>query len=147
MPQMGKPPAKVPKVDLGGEDAPEDLPQPDQYEAIALRSLDADAKAKENVNREANQRYYLRWLAVIASLLIMSGMGWMLSHVVHKLMSLRTFGTPSAYIIAIYVAPILSMTGLSIALLVAAFRGFKDGDGDTGAKALSEGAKMGKLMQ
>jgi len=144
---MGRPPAKVPDVDVDDQNAPEEAPQPDQYEAIALRSLDADAKAKENVNREANQRYYLRWLAVIACVVIMIGMGTMLSHVVHKLMTLKTFGAPSAYIIALYVAPIASMTGLSVALLVAAFRGFKDGDGDTSASALSEGAKVGKLLQ
>lgn len=138
---MARPP-KVPVID--GPPIPE---EPDRYEALQFRGLEAEAKAKEHVNREADQRYWLRWLAVIASLAIISGMGWVLSHVVHKLMTLKTFGAAPAYIIAVYVAPIVSMSGLSVALLVAAFRGFKDGDGDTGANAIAEGAKVGKLLQ
>lgn len=137
---MARPP-KVPVVD-----EPPIPEEPDRYEALQFRGLEAEAKAKEDVNREADQRYMLRWIAVAATLSIIIGMGCVLGHVVHKLMTLKTFGAGTAYIIAVYVAPIVSMSGLSIALLVAAFRGFKDGDGDTGANAVAEGLKVGKLM-
>lgn len=133
---------KVPEID---EQPPAE--EPDRYEALQFRGLEAEAKAKEHINREADQRYWLRWLAVVACVSIIVGMGWMLSHVVHTLMTMKAFGAGSGYIIAVYVAPIVSMSGLSIALLVAAFRGFKDGDGDTGTKAITETAKVGKLLQ
>lgn len=136
MPDAGK----VPDVD---EPTPE---EPDRYEALQFRGLEAEAKAKEHLNREADQRYLLRWLSVIVCLAIIIGMGVMLGHVVHKLMTFKTFGAASTYIIAVYVAPIVSMSGLAIALLVAAFRGFKDGDGDASTKAITEGAKVGRLF-
>lgn len=138
---MAKPPSKVPPID---EQPSSD--EPDRYEALQFRGLEAEAKAKEHLNREGDQRYWLRWLAVAVCVAIMVGMGTMLWHVAHKLMTLKTFGASTSYIIAVYVAPIISMTTLAIALLVAAFRGFKDGDGDTSAKAMSEGAKIGKLV-
>jgi hypothetical protein len=118
----------------------------DRYEEFQFRALEAEAKAKEHLNREADQRYFLRWLAVASCLAIIIGMGYLLSHVVHKLMTLNTFGAPSAYIVAVYVAPIVSMSTLSISLLIAAFRGFKDSDGETSAKAIGEGTKLSKLM-
>lgn len=78
--------------------------------------------------------------------LIIIGMGCVLSHVVHKLMSIKTFGAGTSYIIAVYVAPIASMSGLAVALLVAAFRGFKEGDADSGTKVVSETINAGKLI-
>jgi uncharacterized membrane protein len=132
----------VPPIDVVPESQ-----SPDRFEELQFRSLEAEAKAKEHLNSEADQRYWLRWLAVATCVIIIFGMGLMLSHVVHKLMTLKTFGAPSAYIIAVYVAPVVSMTSLSIALLVAAFRGFKEGDGDAGAKAIGDGVKAGKIFQ
>lgn len=135
---------KVPPVD----EIPDEPKQPvDRFEELQFRGLEAEAKAKEHVNREADQRYSLRWLAVLACLAVIIGMGCLLWHVSHRLMTLQTFGAPAGYIIAVYVAPIVSMTSLSVALLVAAFRGFKDGDGDAGTKAISEGVSFSKLMQ
>jgi hypothetical protein len=49
------------------EDAPEHQ-APDRFEELTFRSLEAEAKAKENINSEADQRYWLRWLAVFICL-------------------------------------------------------------------------------
>jgi hypothetical protein len=90
-----------------------------------FRLLEADAKARENLNREADQRYWLRWFVVVLAFLVILGMGGLLLHVSHWLpKDSNAIGS----VIALHVAPIASMTTLAIALLVAAFRGFKDGD-------------------
>lgn len=132
----------VPPVD----DGPNSATPPDKFEALQFRTLEAEAKAKEGLNSEADQRYWLRWIAVFSCLVIIVTMCVLLSHVAHKLMTLGTFGTSTAYVVAAYVAPIVSITSLSIALLIAAFRGFKDGDGEAGAKAIGEGGKLTRLM-
>lgn len=143
---------EVPAIDAEQNPDPELEPKAtgqelSRIEEIEIRILDAEARSMENGNRETDQRLWLRYVAVAVCIAIIIGMGCMLSHVVHKLMTLKTFGAQSAYIIAIYVTPILSMSGLSIALLVSAFRGFKEGDGDASTKAIAEGTKAAKLMQ
>lgn len=133
---------KVPEVDNQPTHAGDPSPE-GRLEAIELRVLDADAKAKEKGNREADQRYWLRWLAVGAAALIIVGMSCLLAHVSHRLMTLKAFGSSTSYVIALYVAPIFSMTTLSIALLIAAFRGFKETDGTNATSAASDGVRIG----
>ncbi len=113
---------------------------------IELAILDADAKAKQNLNREADQRYWLRWAAVGISASIILGMALLLRHSAHQMVTLAIYQSPATFFIAAYVAPILSMTTLSIALLVAAFRGFKDGDEKSGFSAATEGARATGLI-
>jgi hypothetical protein len=107
------------------------------------RLLKADAKARENLNREADQRYLLRWVAVCLVVLIIVGMACLLAHVAHWLPN-----EPGAMtaVIALHIAPIVSMTTLAIALLVAAFRGFKDGDEKSSAAIASDGARAAGLI-
>lgn len=113
----------------------------ERFAAIELRLLDADAKAKENVNRESGQRFWLRWIAVGLACAVVGGMGWMLTHVVHHVLSLQRAGAPASFIIAIYVAPIISITTIALAMLVAAFRGFKDKDSANGASLAADAAR------
>ncbi|MFG6620626.1 hypothetical protein ACGYK3_13975 [Sulfitobacter sp. 1A05707] len=112
-----------------------------RFSDIELRLLDANAKAKENLNREADQRHNLRRLSVGVGVALMIGMGVMLWHVSHSIFTTSYFEKPSMYIVAALVAPILSMTTVSIALLVAAFRGFKDSDGKNSAAMTAEAAR------
>ncbi|MEQ1724904.1 MAG: hypothetical protein ABL882_03140 [Sphingopyxis sp.] len=112
--------------------------EPNGRSDYEYRLLEADAKARENLNREADQRYWLRWVAVALVILIIFGMGGLLTHVAHWLPSEpRAMGA----VIALHLAPIISMSTLAIALLVAAFRGFKDGDEKSGAAIATEGAR------
>ena len=104
------------------------------------RLLEADAKARENLNREADQRYWLRWVAVGLVVLIILGMGCLLAHVSHWF---PTNSNAMPAVIALHIAPIVSMTTLAIALLVAAFRGFKEGDEKAGMAFAAESAKAG----
>jgi hypothetical protein len=127
-------PLTVPPVDV----SPNASEGPDGRSDHEYRLLEADAKARENLNREADQRYWLRWVAVVLVVLIIHGMGCLLAHVAHWLpKEPNTMGA----VIALHIAPIVSMTTLAIALLVAAFRGFKDGDEKAGAAMASDGAR------
>ncbi|MFK4794235.1 hypothetical protein [Sphingobium sp. ZW T5_29] len=133
--------AKVPPVDL-----PTESEGSRRFVDLELRLLDADAKAKENLNREADQRYFLRWGAVALSVAVVAGMAFMLYHVGYYMLSKSVANVPAAFLVAIYVAPIVSMTTVSLALLVAAFRAFKDGDEKAGASLMTEGAKATGLI-
>ncbi len=135
---------RVPDLDKSGEDRITDLS--DRLNEIELRLLDAGARAKENLNREADQRYWLRWLAVSVCTLMIAGMGVLLWHAAHSYLLPVYTEFSSSYIVAVYLAPIVSMTSLAIALLVAAFRAFKDSDGSSVAMAATETAKVGKLI-
>lgn len=107
------------------------------------RLLEADARARENLNREADQRYWLRWGVVALAILVILGMGGMLIHVAHWLPAdPKSVGA----LIALHVAPIVSMTTLAIALLVAAFRGFKDGDEKSGVDVANASVKSTGLL-
>jgi hypothetical protein len=135
---------KVPPVDeptSGQSDNAREL------STIELAILDADAKAKQKLNREADQRYWLRWAAVCISVLIIIGMAFLLKHSAHEMVNLAIHKAPAIFFVAAYVAPILSMTTLSIALLVAAFRGFKDGDEKSGFSMATESARATGLIQ
>jgi hypothetical protein len=117
---MASEPPIVPPVD----EKPVD-PESNGRSDYEYRLLQADAKARENLNREADQRYWLRWGVVVLAVLVIVGMGCLLVHVAHWL---PKDSTALGAVIALHVAPIVSMTTLAIALLIAAFRGFKDGD-------------------
>lgn len=136
--------ASVPPIDETAKDAPADSVR--RFEAIELRLIDAEAKAKENRNRETDQRYVLRWVAVVCAGLLIIGMATMLWHLAHWTVG-NPSNAPASFIVAIFVAPILSMTTLALALLVAAFRGYKDSDEATGATFASQGMKATGLMQ
>lgn len=111
-----------------------------QYE---FRLLQADAKARENLNREADQRYWLRWGVVLLAVLVIFGMGGLLVHVAHWL---PRASNAMGVVIALHVAPIASMTTLAIALLVAAFRGFKDGDEKSSVDSASTSIRATGLL-
>ncbi|MDA3857048.1 MAG: hypothetical protein PF480_02100, partial [Roseovarius sp.] len=99
------------------------------------------AKSKENLNREADQRFSLRRLAIFVAVLLIVGMGAILWHGTHRIFSPQYFDVPAPYVVAIFVAPILSMTTLAIGILVAAFRGFSARDGEGLAGMATDSAK------
>lgn len=135
--------SEVPPIDAesGGDKA-----QPEQQTKIEYRLLEASAKAKENLNREADQRYYLRWLAVILGLLIIGVMIVVLFHMSHRVLIGPILLAPTAYGMTLIIVPIVSMTTIVLALLIAAFRGFKAGDEDSAVSAATNSARATGLM-
>lgn len=102
-----------------------------------------DLGAKRKSNREADQRFWLRNIVIAIVIVIILGMGSLLWHVAHWLPDdPKSMGA----VIALHIAPIVSITTLSIALLVAAFRGFKDGDEKAGTAIVTEGARATGFM-
>ena len=106
-----------------------------------FRILAAELESIGKLNREADQRYRLRLIAVRVAIVLVIFVGCVLLYSSYKILSPKHFEVPSSYIIATYVAPIASMTAITIALLVAAFRGFKDGDEKNTVSAMVEGTR------
>jgi hypothetical protein len=96
-----------------------------------LELLETDRALRTLQKREAGQRYWLRWIAVFTGILVIGGMSAVLTHLVH-----RTFWGPfhfasGAFSVAMIVAPIASITAITVALFVGAFRKFDDKDFET----------------
>lgn len=107
------------------------------------RLLSAEAVAREQRNRETDQRYILRWTVAVVTILLIFGMAALVvdNHVDLHSPPVDYFKLPTAYLVAMYVAPIVSVTVLAMALLVAAFRGYSRADEDSAAAAAAESAK------
>lgn len=133
---------EVPAIDkVGIEESPNPPPGSDPYEQNGIRLMDAEATFRENVNREADQRHHLRiWAVSLASfvvLLLIIVLFW----IVVQIPDLAASATDSAFLVALYVAPIAAISTLSVALLLAAFRGSKDGDDTKAAGVAAEGVR------
>ena len=133
--RMANQKAEVPAVDVR---LATDEPATANHNAFEFRLLEAEAKARENLNREADQRYRLRWIAVFVVLGIIAMIALLLNHIAHWL---PDDSKSTGAVIALHLAPIISMTTLAIALLVAAFRGFKEGDDKFGTSNASDAVK------
>jgi hypothetical protein len=100
----------------------------DDLERLEFELLETDRALRTLQKREAGQRYWLRWIAVGAGVLVILGMSALLTHLVHQ-----TFWGPfhfasGAFSVAMIVAPIASITAITVALFVGAFRKFEDKD-------------------
>jgi hypothetical protein len=78
--------------------------------------------------REYGQRRAIRWIAVATGIVVILGMAAILTHLVHS-----TFWGPfhfasGGFSVAMIVAPIASITAITVALFVGAFRKFEDND-------------------
>lgn len=101
------------------------------YERLELRLLSMEAENQELKRREYGQRHTIRWIAVWTGLFVIIGMAVALTHVVHS-----TFWGPfhfasGAFAVAMIVAPIASITAITVALFVGAFRKFDEKDLET----------------
>ena len=108
---------EIPSDESAMDDTPSDVIQLDRAE----RLVDAEITAMENLNREADQRYWLRWLAVAVVISLMAVMGVIIFGS-NQLLAPDRFAMPVINVIALFIVPIVSITSLAIALLIAAFR-------------------------
>lgn len=102
-----------------------------ELERLEFELLETDRALRILQKREAGQRYWLRWIAAGTGIFVILGMAAALTHVVHS-----TFWGPfhfasSAFAVAIIVAPIASITAITVALFVGAFRKFDEKDLET----------------
>ncbi|KQR73403.1 hypothetical protein ASG03_00900 [Rhizobium sp. Leaf341] len=79
---------------------------------------------------EVKQRIRVRYAAFIISMITMAFMGFVLLHAVHNYFWGPFVLVPPSVAIAMFVAPTVSISAITIMLLVGAFRRFKDDDMD-----------------
>lgn len=107
-----------------------------------LKLLESEAKSKTLNNSEIHQRIWLRWGAVTAACIVIVAMALVMMHLVHKTFWGPFSFTGTAFKVAMVVAPIASITTITVSLLVGAFRNFDDKD----MEALHKGISAGKSM-
>jgi len=119
-------PDEIPKIDpdLDGDEATRNI----RRENIEFEQLEAEAAFKRMAHREVGQRFYIRWVAVVTGVVVTIGMAFVLWHSVHNIfIGPVTFVGP-ALSVAMIVTPIFSITSITVALFVGAFRKFEEKD-------------------
>lgn len=101
---------------------------PDRQQQLELELLEADAKARNLSNRDADQRFALKWIAIVVGLAVIAGMVFFLWHVSHKLFLGPFMTTSPGFAVAAIVAPVTAITTITVVILVGAFRQFSDAD-------------------
>lgn len=101
-----------------------------EFDLLAAEAdrVKAEATLARLINREFGQRYLIRWLAVFAGTAVVLGMAALLWHVVHGIILWRIFFVSPAFSVAVIVAPVVSVTTITVALFVGAFKKFEDKD-------------------
>lgn len=100
-------------------------------EDIEFELLKTEASVLKHNAREVGQRYIIKWIAVSAGSLVIAGMFLMLWHFAHAVFwGPFAFASP-AFTVAMVVAPVFSVTTITVALFVGAFGRFKEKDIDT----------------
>lgn len=107
--------------------------------------LEASAHARRLQTRDHDQRYTLRWVALVVGLLSLTFMALFLHYMSQRLLHGPFLLVPSSFAIAAILAPIVSITTITIALFVASFRKFRDGDGDAMGAAAPDALRLSGL--
>ncbi|MDF1620943.1 hypothetical protein [Pseudothioclava nitratireducens] len=102
-----------------------------QQEALELRLLDAEQKNLDLIKKESGQRFWIRWIAVGVGVAVILAMSALLTHLVHEVFWGPFLVASPAFAVAMLVAPITSITAITVALFVGAFRKFDDKDMET----------------
>ena len=118
---------------------------PDHAETLEQRRLEDDDIARKHRKRDADQRYMLRWLAVLVTLTLIGLMVATLCRAHLLFAEDAQLSASPTYIIALLITPVVSLSALAIALLVAAFRGYQDTDTGEAGKAITDVARSGEL--
>jgi hypothetical protein len=98
------------------------------FEQLEARVLQLDLENQILIKRERNQRYWIKWIAILSGLFVIVVMLGALAHLTHNLFFGPFFFAGSPVGVAIVVAPIISITAITVAIFVGAFRKFEDVD-------------------
>lgn len=119
-------PDNIPPVDPDLN--PSGLPQNGRREELEFELLEAEASLNRLAHREIGQRYIIKWVAVLTGVLVILGMAVTLWHMVHSVFWGPFVFANAAFTVAMIVAPITSITAITVALFVGAFRKFEEND-------------------
>lgn len=97
-------------------------------EVLELEVLDLEAKLKSLAQKEIGQRYAIKWIAVVTGGLVILVMFAMMAHLFHQLFWGPFFVASPALAVAMIVAPVASITAITVALFIGAFRKFEERD-------------------
>ena len=92
--------------------------------------LELEAKGRKLQNLESSQRLLLRWLSVALGVIVIVAMMAALCHMAHAALSPSIQYISPAFAVASIVAPIFSITAITVTILIGAFRRFGDRDVD-----------------
>ncbi len=111
-------------------------------ELLEFRALNAEADLNDLLKKEVGQRRALKWVAVGVGLGALFFMAFVLIGLVNKVIGGEPIFMGSAIGVAIIVAPITSITTITVAFFYGAFRKFEDKDIDAIQNGISAGSKI-----
>lgn len=114
-----------------------DSPRNSGRERFEFELLETEVSLRKLLRREASQRYAIRWLAVAAGVSVIIGMAVFLCCIVSNVMWGSFVFTNSAFSVTVVAAPVLSITTITVAFFVGAFRKFEDKDIETMGNGVS----------
>jgi hypothetical protein len=118
----------VPRIDVepsSGNTSAEDR----RRNTAELELLEAGAQLQVLANREKGQKFWLRWIVAVSGLVIVCGLAFLVYHAMHAvILDAEGPTVPASLAISLFVAPIVSITAITVALIIGAFRRFRDDD-------------------
>lgn len=133
-------PDEIPPVD------PDLLSETDQSrkarEALEHELLERELVLFDIKRRAVSQRQTIKWIAIVAGVVVMLGMALVLWHLSHNAFWGPFLLVSPAFSVAMVVAPIASITAITVALFVGAFRRFEDRDMEAMGNGLSSAASL-----
>ena len=93
--------------------------------------LKRDSELKRLEHRDKSQRYTIKWIAVVAGVVVILCMFGILAHMFHHVFWGPIIFTSPALSVAMVVSPIVSITTITVAIFIGAFRKFDDKDLET----------------
>lgn len=123
---------------VGDGDSPtDDAPSRKELE---FELLEAERALSTLIHRELNQRYRIKWIAVWIGGLVIVGMALLLTHLVHNAFWGPFLFASPAFSVAMIVAPITSITAITVVFFIGAFRKFEEKDLETMGNGVSGAA-------
>lgn len=98
--------------------------------ALEATELGADAEIRKSDLADRWQRRWIRWIAIAVGVLVIIGLSSLLYHLTHNVFNGTSGSLPASVLVAVFVAPIISITTITVFLFLGAFRRFKDNDLD-----------------
>ena len=131
--------AKIPRnvAEVEGE-----LASVSSQDKTEFELLETERLLRKLQRREYGQRISLRWIAVATGLIVIVCMGLGLAHVMHSIGLYSYRPINASLYVALVVAPILSITSITVALFIGAFRRFEDRDLDTATDGAASAFKF-----
>jgi hypothetical protein len=127
---------RVPPIDPAFEGSEE----PERQEELEFELLEAEAELKKLANREIGQRFAIKWIAIATGLMVIIGMSALAMHFFHRAFGGLFLLVSPSFTIAMIVAPVASITAITVAIFIGAFRRFEDKDLEKLGNGVSTGA-------